>query len=132
MKTKNGAELLNDMDETPPRACFPIQLDSVSDLLRMIISSNPRERGGYIFHGVHEGKQIYGLFNMIGGYYEQRGLPLFLYTTTDETPEHKFIAYQAVGKEKWKFVPGVLDDPKWLTIPLVQFVDLPSIFTPKE
>ena len=104
------------------KACYPVRVKTIEDVLRMIFSSGGRG-GANLIHIEHNGKHVYGILNNLPAYYDLKGLPMFVHVVTEQKPETDFVGYQGVRKEEWKFVAGVLDDPKWISIPIVHLSD---------
>ena len=105
----------------------PLKLASLEDLARMLVFWMTRERGVSILYFEKDGKHIYGaLTASFPGYYELRGLPLFICVVRDKAPEGKFIRYQGQPEESVSFVKSIEIDPKYHYIPIVKLAEPPA------
>lgn len=109
------------------RPAVSLRLKSLADLVRLLVTWS-RERGTHIFYFEKDGKHVYGaLIGSFPGYYELRGLPLFIYIVDDKPPRGNFIRYIGHQEEKIDFVSAVEVDPKATFIPII-YLASPPIF----
>ncbi len=107
------------------KPAIPLQLKGLADLVRLLVTWS-RERGTHIFYFEKGGKHIYGaLIGSFPGYYELRGLPLFMYIADKEPPKGNFIRYVGHQEEKIEFVDAVEVDPKATFIPIIRLANPP-------
>ncbi len=104
--------------EVPPAQ--KIEFDSISDMIRLLISS-AHERGiANLFAYVHEGKTTFFITQVLPGFYEYRGLPLTAFYTYDKEVRESFVAYKATEEgEEWEFTNG-LKTPGFQIIPIIR------------
>ena len=118
------------MAEPPIRKSQQLHLDSLTDLIRLTVSSMDRAaRGGYIYYCKHNGEDIYLLNQIIPGWYDLKGLPITLVAKTDKEPEGKFIAYRFgtdTVEESWKFVDQIQTSANIALIPIIRIKQLPE------
>lgn len=114
------------MSEVAVKPAVPLCLKSLADLVRFLVAWS-RERGTHIFHFEKSGKHVYGaLIGSFPGYYELRGLPLFIYFVDDKPPKGNFIRYIGHQEEKVEFVDAVEVDPKATFIPVIHLASPPA------
>ena len=104
-----------------------IELGDLKDLVKLVVSSlHPTERiTGYI--GYYEVKDgiIFFILNSSLGYYDLNALPIITWVKTLEKPTGSFIRYKTSPTEELSFANDA-SDPKWLTLPLVKFKEMPE------
>ncbi len=71
------------------------ELDSLSDLARMLAARGPREQAPSILLFNHNSKFILGTISTMHGWYDFYGLPIFIYVTLDEKPKGHFLQYES-------------------------------------
>ncbi len=106
-----------------------VEMESLFDLIRLIIS-NSAQRGGFLYLGKKDGKNIFYISHVVPSWYDLKGLPIVLYAYCDTYPEETFIAYSrptSTDEESWKFVKFVKDnDTKTMYIPIVKVKNIPE------
>jgi len=103
-----------------------IKLASLKDLIRLVISSvGPDRIAGYIGNFEEADRAIYFVFNTSIGYYELNALPIIVWTDEKEMPTKSFIRYKTATDETIDFSNDATD-PKWLSIPIVNFEIMPE------
>ena len=66
------------------------------------------------------------MFNTSLGYYNLRALPIIVWVETEEEPTGSFLRYRTTPKEEMMFSSDV-NDPKWpISIPIVNFEEMPE------
>ena len=117
--------LVSENKELPP--AVPLKLSSLEDLARMLVFWMARERGASILYFKKDGKHVYGTLTVsFPGYYELRGLPLFICTIKDEAPKGQFLRYQGSPEEAITFVKSIEMDPKYQYIPIIKLAEAPK------
>ena len=103
-----------------------LELESVSDLIRMIISMT-QNRGGYIYFTKKNGKYYFLVTNLVPSWYNLKGLPITVYAEVKDIPNGNFVAYSTsnVESEKWEYVNCVTDTSR-VHIPIIRVKDLPD------
>ncbi|MHA2278116.1 MAG: hypothetical protein ACXAC2_20240 [Candidatus Kariarchaeaceae archaeon] len=118
------------MVEPPIRKSQQLHLDSLTDLIRLTVSSMDRAaRGGYMYYCKHNGEDIYLLNQIVPGWYDFRGLPITLVAKSDREPEGKFVAYRFgtdTIEESWEFVDQIQPSPNVALIPIIKVKQLPD------
>ncbi len=97
-----------------------LQLDSINDLARMLVSWSQRDRPANILYFEHEGKHIFGTLISHHGYYENYGIPLWVYTVEDAPPNGNFLQYSPRPEEKVTFVQVVSSEPMLVHLPIIR------------
>lgn len=114
-------------EKTPLQPAIPLKLNSLDDLARMLVFWMTRERGASILYFKKDGKHIYGALTVsFPGYYELRGLPLFICVVRDEAPKGQFLRYQGQPEETITFVKSIEIDPKYQYIPIIELAEAPA------
>lgn len=114
-------------EKTPLQPAIPLKLNSLDDLARMLVFWMTRERGASILYFEKDGKHIYGALTVsFPGYYDLRGLPLFICVVRDEAPKGKFLRYQGHPEETITFVKSIEIDPKYQYIPIIELAEAPA------
>lgn len=113
----------------PP--AISLKLSSLEDLARMLVFWMARERGASILYFKKDGKHIYGTLTVsFPGYYELRGLPLFICVIRDEAPKGQFLRYQGQPEESITFVKSIEIDPKYQYLPIIKLAEPPEFVGP--
>ena len=111
------------------RKAVSIKLAKVEDLVKLVISSSivPGERaGGYIGYYKEEDKEIFFIFNTSLGYYDLNALPIVIWVRTEiKEPIKSFIRYRTSPSEQLEFSDNA-NDPKWITLPVIVFEEMPE------
>ncbi|MCY3411489.1 MAG: hypothetical protein INQ03_07660 [Candidatus Heimdallarchaeota archaeon] len=106
-----------------------IELSSLNDLIRLIIS-NSAQRGGFLYLGVKDDRNVFYISHIVPSWYELKGLPIVLYAFSESYPPENFIAYtrpSSTDKEQWEFVDLVNEnDTKTMYIPIVKVKEIPD------
>lgn len=104
-----------------------IQLESLSELIRLVVS-NSQQRSGYLYFGKKDGKNIFLVTHLVPSWYEMRGLPITMYATYDSEPLGAFIAYSKNenDEEHYEFVNKISDNPKYMNIPIIKMKEIPD------
>lgn len=106
-----------------------VELNSFPDLIRLIIS-NSAQRGGFLYLGKKDGKNVFYISHVVPSWYDLKGLPIVLYSYYDVYPEENFIEYtrpSSTEEEKWAFVKYVKENnPKIMYIPIVKVKEIPD------
>ena len=111
---------------TPLRSPVDMKLASLKDLVRLVISSvGPERVAGYIGHYEEENRSIFFIFNTSLGYFELNALPIIVWIEDSRKPDKSFLRYKTSPKEEMEFSDDA-SDPKWITIPIVNFEVLPD------
>ncbi len=71
------------------------ELDSLSDLARMLAARGPREQAPSILLFKDDTKFILGTISTMHGWYDFYGLPIFIYVSLDEEPNGHFLQYES-------------------------------------
>ncbi|MCG3215240.1 MAG: hypothetical protein KAS63_00840 [Candidatus Heimdallarchaeota archaeon] len=112
--------------ETKLRSPVAMKLASLNDLLRLVISSvGPDRTSGYIGYYIDGDRSIYFIFNTSLGYYDLNALPIMIWVDDPTKAEKSFIRYRTSPKEEMEFSNDA-SDPKWLSIPIVRFIEIPD------
>jgi hypothetical protein len=122
------------MDESDIPAAIPMELHSLEDLIRWLVSSSQGQQGT-IFHFQRDEKHYYATLIILPGYYDFNGLPLLLYVEHKNPPQNNFIRFD-IRKESAEnaitFIEGFEDRDSNLGyiqyIPVVQMKTIPPIF----
>lgn len=106
-----------------------IEMASLSDLIRLIVS-NSAQRGGFLYLGQKDGKNVFYISHIVPSWYDLKGLPIVLYAYSDVNPEEHFIAYSrpsSTDKESWEYVSFIREnDTKTMYIPIVRVKEIPD------
>ena len=107
-----------------------MQLSSLMDLLRLVVSIISRGAGGaYLYYAEHNGKHIYFLTHTVGGWYDLKGLPITLVAEHDTAPLKPFISYTYADEgqvEDYQFVDHVRQSTNSVHIPIIKIKDIPD------
>ncbi|MGQ9721962.1 MAG: hypothetical protein ACUVXA_11645 [Candidatus Jordarchaeum sp.] len=113
-------------EKTRLQPAVPLKLESLEDLARMLVFWMARERGASILYFEKDGKHIYGALTVsFPGYYDLRGLPLFICVVGKEAPKGQFLRYQGQPEESITFVKSIEIDPKFTYIPIIKLAEPP-------
>ncbi|MEM3585826.1 MAG: hypothetical protein QXO71_00770 [Candidatus Jordarchaeaceae archaeon] len=116
---------MSEIKELSP--AVPLKLSSLEDLARMLVFWMGRERGASILYFEKDGKHIYGALTVsFPGYYELRGLPLFICVVGNTAPKGHFLRYQGTPEESVTFVKSIEVDPKYQYIPIIKLAEAPK------
>ncbi len=118
------------MTEDKPIIHPPLSMKtkSLKELAKVILSgANPQRGAGYLNYIVLENKTIYFTMHMGMGYYNLRSLPIILWTEEEKPPTGGFLRYRTSPKEELVFATDG-SDPKWATLPLVEYEEIPEEF----
>ncbi len=110
---------MTDSDIRPP---VNLQLDSIIDLARMLVSWTQRDRSANILYFEHNGKHIFGTLISHHGYYENYGIPLWVYTEEESPPAGHFLQYKTRPEEAIKFVDVIESEPMLVHLPIIKMV----------
>ncbi|MCH8906221.1 MAG: hypothetical protein IH840_03945 [Candidatus Heimdallarchaeota archaeon] len=113
-----------------PRKAQPFELDTLMDLIRLVIS-NSGNRSGYLYYGQHNDQPLFAVSHLVPSWYEMRGLPVTLFARTDTPPDENIIAYKfatETEEENWSYVKHVTTDPNTIYIPLIKVKEFPTFF----
>ncbi|MBS7250351.1 MAG: hypothetical protein QXS27_02950 [Candidatus Jordarchaeaceae archaeon] len=114
-------------EERQLEPAVPLKLSSLEDLARMLVFWVARERGASILYFEKDGKHIYGALTVsFPGYYELRGVPLFICVIGKEAPKGQFLRYQGQPEESIAFVKSIEIDPKYQYIPIIKLAEPPK------
>jgi len=104
-----------------------IELGDLKDLIKLVVSSlHPAERiTGYIGYYETEKETIFFILNSSLGYYDLNALPIITWVKTESKPSGSFIRYKTSPTEELSFANNA-SDPKWVTLPLVKFKEIPA------
>ncbi|UJG42219.1 MAG: hypothetical protein K9W46_07335 [Candidatus Heimdallarchaeum endolithica] len=105
-----------------------IKLKGLSDIIKLIASTLTDRMTGYIgyFYEKEENKNIFFMFNTSLGYYNLRALPIVVWIESDKPPAGSFIRYRTSPKEEFEFADEV-SDARWpVSIPIVNFEEMPE------
>lgn len=97
-----------------------MKIASMTDLARMLVSWSQRDRPASMLYFEHDGKHIYGTLISNHGYYENYGLPLWIYIEGDKPPEGNFLAYKARPHESVTFVNEIDSEPMVVHLPIIR------------
>jgi len=123
IKTSKQESKKQENEIKPPTA---IQLESLKDLIKLVISSTGPERvAGYIGHIKEGERSIYFIFNTSLGYYDLNALPIVIWVENQTETEHSFIRYKTSPAEIIEFTDDATD-AKYVNIPIVRFKKLPD------
>jgi hypothetical protein len=100
-----------------------LKLDSLTDLARMLASSSQRDRMASMLYFEHQGKHVFGTMISHHGYYELYGMPLWVYTITDEPPKGNFLSYSSREKEEIEFVKVPQSEPLKFYLPIIRLAE---------
>ncbi len=112
--------ILTKADIRPP---VNIKLESLDDLVRMLVFGSPRDRPANLLHFERDGKHIYGNLVPNHGYYEYYGLPLWIYVESDIPPDGKFIAYHSRPEEKVDIVDKMESEPMVAYLSIIKLAE---------
>lgn len=105
-----------------------IKLAKLEDLVKLVVSSiMPGERtSGYIGCYQESGKTYFFILNSSLGYYNLNALPIVTWVGVETQEDIKsFIRYRTSPKEELEFSDNA-SDPKWITLPVIKFEEMPS------
>lgn len=112
------------MSKKDIRSPVNLKIASMTDLARMLVSWSQRERPASMLYFKNEGKHIFGTLISNHGYYENYGLPLWVYTEGEKPPEGNFLAYSTRPKEKLTFVDSLSEsDPMTVYLPIIRLAE---------
>ncbi|NHI82885.1 MAG: hypothetical protein EAX81_01090 [Candidatus Thorarchaeota archaeon] len=112
------------MSKDDVRSPVNLKLESLTDLARMLLgSSAQRDRMPSMLYFEHEGKHVFGTMISHHGYYELYGLPLWIYTVTDEAPAGNFLSYSSREKEEIEFVNVPQSEPLKFYLAIIRLAD---------
>jgi hypothetical protein len=108
-------------DIRPP---INLKIASMIDLTRMLVSWSQRERPASMLYFEHKGKHIYGTLISNYGYYEYRGMPLWVHAEGDGPPAGNYISYRSRPKEEIDFVENLADaEPMTIFLPIIRLAE---------
>jgi len=119
------------MGEIKP--ALTLKVKDLRNLVRLLITWTTgviRERTTNVLYFKQNNKHIYGAFTISLGYYELRGLPLFIWTEGNE-PKGGFIKYRSQPNEELEFSDNT-DDPKYQYLPIIFLSEPPPFVKIKE
>ena len=87
-----------------------IELESLKDLVKLLVSSIREPIPITILHHVINGKHVFSATQIMQGFYDLKGLPLTFYSIYEGDDVKPFIAYKtSEDGEELKFVDGIHD-----------------------
>lgn len=113
-------------DLTIPSA-VPFQINSMVDLVRLAITWASNQRAINLFYFKNNKNHILGAIQLIPGYFNLEGLPIFAYVKLPNKPEGTFIRYRLDPKEEWEWCQDAADR-KYQHVPVISLKEAPSIF----
>jgi len=123
---------MNMSDEVVLKPVIKLKLASMNDLVRMAFFNAAARNGGLNFLTYKDEKSkkwFVGVLQVLGGYFDFRGMPMFFYVELDELPDDaNFIKFTAKEKEKWGYGSATLEPAKWNYLPLIRLAEKPSFF----
>jgi hypothetical protein len=118
------------MSETEVNKAQVMELESLTDLLRLVVSIMGRSNmSGHLYYAEKEGKHLYFLTHSVGGWYDLKGLPVTLVADGGKAPEHNFIEYKMAreGEEEgYSFVSEIKQSTQAIQIPIIKLKELPA------
>ncbi len=107
-----------------------IKLTKLKDLVKLIASTMGDRINSYIGYYVsknsNEERHIYFMLNTNSGYYDLKALPFVVWVEDPNPPAGSFIRYHTSPKEEMQFSDDITD-AKWpITIPIVNFEEMPK------
>ncbi len=108
----------------------PLEVQNMSDLLKFLMAGSSRQNIINLYYFEYKGKHIYGALSSAFGYYDLRGLPIFIYVCHSEPPLENFIRYRT-EPEEWKFIAETTD-LKFQYIPIVHLAESPPFFALRQ
>ncbi len=115
------------------KPALTLKVRDLKNLVRLLITWTTgviRERTTNVLYFKQNNKHIYGAFTISLGYYELRGLPLFIWTVGEE-PKGVFIKYRSQPTEELEFSNNT-DDPKYQYLPIIFLAEPPPFIKLKE
>lgn len=103
-------------------------LESLDDLLRLIVSKVNQINSGHIYYFKKDGKHIYFVNQTIPAWYDLRGLPITLYAEGIE-PKSNIIQFNLATdttNEYWQFTENILTSARVVYIPIIRLKSVPS------
>ncbi|MFW9929472.1 MAG: hypothetical protein ACFFD1_08785 [Candidatus Thorarchaeota archaeon] len=122
------------MEELEIPAAIPMELFSLQDLIRWLVSSGQGQQGTIFYFRMGD-KHYYATLIILPGYYDFNGLPLLLFVEHNNPPQNNFIRFD-IRKESAdnaiSFTQGFDDRDSNLGyiqyLPVVKLKSIPSIF----
>ena len=113
-------------------SAVPLEVFSVADLARWLISSNSNQHG-ILYLVNYKGKFILCSMTSFSGYYNFAGLPLLLFTYLDSEPTGSFLRFDIRADEQQiKYSQGFVEGESTLGfihyLPIIKLKTIPSIF----
>ncbi|MHA2407773.1 MAG: hypothetical protein ACXACA_05340 [Candidatus Ranarchaeia archaeon] len=109
---------------------IPLEVQKMSDLLRFLMAGSTRQHIINVYYFKYKGDQVFGALTSAFGYYDLRGLPIFIFVRHPDPPAENFIQYRT-EPEQWKFVADT-SDLKFQYIPIVKLAEAPPFFALKK
>jgi hypothetical protein len=105
----------------------PLEVKEMADLLRFLMAGSTRQHIINVYYFEYKGEQIFGALTSAFGYYDLRGLPIFIYVRHPNPPSENFIQYRT-EPEQWEFASDT-SDLKYQYIPIVNLSEAPPFFS---
>ncbi|MGY5854657.1 MAG: hypothetical protein RTU92_13895 [Candidatus Thorarchaeota archaeon] len=111
------------MSKADIRPPVNMKLASMEDLARMLVSWSQRDRPASMMYFEDNGKHIFGTLISNHGYYEYQGVPLWIYTVSDDPPTGNYLLYKARPKESLEFVETAEAEAMTVSLPIIRLAE---------
>lgn len=120
-------QLIADTDFTRIRKAEQIEVETLNDLVSMVIDWN-EQKVGSLYYMMLNGYDYYFTWIIIHDYYTLRGIPLIIYVRTKNAPPSKYILYN-IKKEEITFSDRIQIDPGVLGLKIIKLKTIPSFLS---
>ncbi|MHA1917607.1 MAG: hypothetical protein ACTSUV_04760 [Candidatus Ranarchaeia archaeon] len=108
------------------KPAIPLEVKTMPDLLRFLMSGTSRQQIINVYSFKKNGEYFFGALTSAFGYYDYRGLPIFIFVRNEDVLDKNFIRYRT-EPEEWEFTKDT-SDLKYQYIPIVRLVKVPPFF----